>query len=304
MNKFEQFCMRFSNEDDCIDAFFSIRWPNGFSCPRCDHRHYSHIRTRRLPLYQCSSCSHQTSLISGTLFEGSRTPLRLWLQALFLHAQPNGISAAKLSEVLGTTYKTAWLICHKIRHAMSQSESSELLSGIVHVNSSVYGRPHNPTIYRHPQEQPLLAGASILSDGTIEQIKIIKVPQDHLQDANVSQFGGRIFVLRHVCPLATNLTVVTPLYGRNRYKPLIDRCNRATNWINNIFHGVSSKHLQSYLDQYCYVYNSRARRDEVFSILLRQCTITPTIKYPSLLLREDISSQLKLNYAKHLKRAS
>nr|WP_052476248.1 transposase [Cohnella kolymensis] len=132
-------CKYFDNEEICIRILYSSRWPTGFRCPRCDHAHAYTIRTRRLPLYECGSCRLQTSLIAGTIFEGSRTPLRLWFQAIFLHALPGGISAIRLASIIGTTYKTAWLICHKIRHAMTEADNHKKLTGLVHINWGQYG---------------------------------------------------------------------------------------------------------------------------------------------------------------------
>ncbi|WP_260982263.1 transposase, partial [Paenibacillus sp. 32O-W] len=52
---------RFKTEEDCIQFIYQAKWPDGFSCPRCRHRQAYVIRSRRLPLYECRSCRHQTS---------------------------------------------------------------------------------------------------------------------------------------------------------------------------------------------------------------------------------------------------
>ncbi|WP_373232266.1 transposase, partial [Cohnella sp.] len=97
---FKSFCCNSDNEDECIQALFEAKWPNGFRCPRCEHTLAYLISTRRLPLYECKSCHQQTSLTVGTIFEGSRTPLHLWFQALFLHTQTNSVNALQLSQII------------------------------------------------------------------------------------------------------------------------------------------------------------------------------------------------------------
>ncbi len=301
---FELFCRQYDNEEACIQTLFSARWPHGFCCPRCAHRHSYVIRSRKLPLYECSSCHVQTSLIAGTILEGSRTSLKLWFQALFLHTQPQGISASQLTSIIGTTYKTAWLICHKIRHAMSCADSRELLTGLVRVNWGVYGRPYNPTIYLHPQEQPLLAGASIDPDGQLTHLKIKQVPDDQLLNSRISTWGGRIFISQNVDPNASEVFVVTQMFSRHRYFPLIQVCFEGSRWINNTFRGIGPKHLQAYLDQYCFGINMSQRDINIFTALLYQCVLTRTINYPTLIRRKNNSAQRKHNYAEHLKKVS
>ncbi|WGU97413.1 transposase [Paenibacillus dendritiformis] len=76
----------------CIPALFALKWLHGFRCPNCRHVRAYVIRTRRLPLYECSDCRHQTPLTAGTILEGSRTSLRKWIGAIWLVSNPkNGL---------------------------------------------------------------------------------------------------------------------------------------------------------------------------------------------------------------------
>jgi hypothetical protein len=301
---FELFCSQFHNEEVCIQALFAARWPEGFCCPRCAHRHFYVIQSRRLPLFECRSCHLQTSLIAGTIMEGSRTSLTLWFQAFFLHAQPEGLSATRLTSIIGTTYKTAWLICHKIRHAMSHADSRELLTGLVRVNWGIYGNPYNPTVFRHHQEHPLLAGASINHEGEFTHLKIKQVSDEYLQDDHITPWGGHAFKSQHVDPAATEVIVVNQKFSRHRYIPLIRICREASHWINDIFKGIGAKHLQSYLDQFCFGFNMPKRNNNVFNSLLQLCTTTPTLTYPILIHRENKSPQTKRRYIEQLSTAS
>lgn len=301
---FDQFCLAFNSESICIEAFYAARWSNGFICPKCMNQDHYVIGSRRLPLYQCISCHTQTSLISGTIIEGSRTPLRLWFQAIFLHSQPGGISAKNLASIIGTTYKTAWLICHKIRHAMTCVDSQELLGGLVRVNWGNYGSPYNPSIFRHHQEHPLLVGASIDTSGEFRHLKIKQVHDKHLQHSHITLYATDIFAKHHVDPAAKEIIVINQKYSRNRIKPLIQISLRASRWINKTFKGIGPKHLQSYLDQFCYEYNMRKQNNNFFDALLNACSITPVITYPELIMREDNSAIFKKRYLEQFRNAS
>ncbi|WP_235426941.1 transposase [Cohnella kolymensis] len=276
---FESFCSRFATEKDCVQALYQAKWPNGFCCPRCRHPYAYVISTRRLPLYECQACRSQTSLISGTVMEGSRTPLRLWFQAIYLHARPVGINALQLSRIIGVTYKTAWLICHKIRHAMSLAERDQLLSGIVSLSDAVYSDRPVASLEWHKQEQPLIIGASSEETGKVVRIKIKKqnkVPLTSRYDSPDQE----IFIRENVEPTALVRRIVKRRIGRHRDLALVRLCLEAASYLGQTFHGIGPKHLQVYLDQYCYIWNRR--KQAAFLELLQFCAITRKITYPKL----------------------
>lgn len=191
----------FASEAHCADMLFRVRWPRGFRCPACRHREACVIRSRRLPLFECRRCRRQTSLTSGTIMERSRTPLTAWFKALFLLSQPCGISAKQLAALLGVTYKTAWLIAHKIRHAMRCGKEDRLLGGLVKIRHMHYGYEDYPGA-----GHPLWFAASVEQD-RIVQIRCQQPAPEHVNaNRNIRPEGLWTFLARHVDRRAT----VTP----------------------------------------------------------------------------------------------
>ncbi|MFC5403407.1 transposase [Cohnella soli] len=279
---FETFCDQFATETDCISALFAAKWPDGFRCPRCGHSQAYLIQTRRLPLYECRSCKAQPSLTSGTVLERTRTSLRLWFQAIYLHARPNGINALQLSRIIGVSYKTAWLICHKLRHAMSQAEAEVLLSGLVRVTDAVLN-PRIPLASGewHKKEQALLAGASEEGSGESPRVILKWYDKNTLPDRRSSPDVSP-FIAQFVDPAAT--TVVARRYDKRANRtlghPLREICRAAGWWLAWKFGGIGAKHLQVYLDHYCYMHNREGKG--IFQMLLQDCATRPTITYPEL----------------------
>lgn len=294
---------QFGDEEACIGALFRAKWPTGYRCPRCSYMRYYPIHRRRLPLFECAACAHQTSLLVGTIFEKSRTSLAVWFQALYLHARDTGISAIRLMEVIGTTYKTAWLIGHKIRHAMMQYDAQTRIRGNVHVNGAQYGRPHNPTIYRHPQEHPLLIAASLEADGQFHHLKIKQMTAEYLRENAVTPSGLHAFLREHIDTENSTVTSVTLKYSPHRNRQLLALSRRAANGINAVYCGIGPKHLQAYLDQYCYTFNRRQQEDPAFSHLLLQCAATPTITYAALRSKPDNDAKKRSSSVWHRVRA-
>jgi hypothetical protein len=94
------------------------------------------VNTRNL--YQCSTCDHQTSLISGTLFEQTKLPLTVWFLAIYLLTQAKtGLSALALNRQIGVSYNTAWSLKHKIMQAMKERDDHKPLNGIIQLDSVI-----------------------------------------------------------------------------------------------------------------------------------------------------------------------
>ena len=135
-----EFMVQYGTEAQCEAALIVARWPEGFVCPRCGHRHGYAFRHGKNAVWQCRACPHQTSLRSGTLMEHSRLSLRTWMLAIYLITQSKtNIAALALRRQLGISWKAAWLLKHKIMEALRQREAPRLLSGDVRVDDAYLG---------------------------------------------------------------------------------------------------------------------------------------------------------------------
>ena len=104
-----EFMDRYGSAEQCEQALMSWRWPQGFACPACASGVHSSFRRGTLLYLQCSACRHQSSLISGTIFEATKLPLTRWFVAMHLLTQAkNNVSALELMRHLGVSYRTAW----------------------------------------------------------------------------------------------------------------------------------------------------------------------------------------------------
>ena len=134
------FFRHYGEEAQCAAALEQARWPHGFRCPRCNGHEHSRVHGRTHPLFQCRSCRHQTSLIAGTVMQGTKLPLTVWFLAIYLLSQAKtGLSALALARQLGVSYPTAWLIHHKLMGAMAEREDRYVLAGDVQVDDAYLG---------------------------------------------------------------------------------------------------------------------------------------------------------------------
>lgn len=132
-----EFMDEFPNEGACLEYLSTIRWPDGYQCIRCTNKNALKIANG---LYRCKSCKYEGSVISGTLFQDTHKPLRLWFQTIwYVVSQKNGVSALGLQKALGLgSYHTAWEWLHKLRRAMVRV-GRDKLNGIVQVNETYIG---------------------------------------------------------------------------------------------------------------------------------------------------------------------
>ena len=125
----------FASDEVCAAYLEQLRWPSGFCCPACGVADTPGRATRGRLI--CRACRYQSSVTAGTIFDKTRTPLRVWFAAAwYVTSQKQGVSALGLQRVLGlNSYQTAWAMLHRFRRAMVRPDR-DLLSGAVEVDET------------------------------------------------------------------------------------------------------------------------------------------------------------------------
>ena len=126
------------SDDEAYGLLKSMRWEDGEpTCPHCGGCKVYELASERR--FKCAACRKKFSLTSGTLFASYKRPLRDYLAAIFLFTNgAKGVSALQLGRDLNVSYKTAFVLCHKLREAMA-ADAPKSLDGIVEIDGSYYG---------------------------------------------------------------------------------------------------------------------------------------------------------------------
>ena len=136
--KFLYWCAKHATEKACKDTLARQRWRNGFICPKCGHPRAYQLKYRHLR--QCASCHHQVSPTARTIFEYSKVPLAKWFAAIYLmSADKGGISAQRLSKMIGVQWRTAHGMLRKLRQAMGERDQTYDLNGLVKLDDAYIG---------------------------------------------------------------------------------------------------------------------------------------------------------------------
>ena len=291
----EEFEARFATESACREYLAKLRWPDGFTCPRCRRR--GRWSTRR-GLLVCTTCGHQASVTAGTIFQDSHKPLAMWFRAIWwVTSQKTGASALGLQRVLGScSYKTAWTWLHKLRRAMVRP-GRERLSGRVEVDESYLGGLEEGVRGRRTLKKALIAVAAEEDGAGIGRIRMRRV-------RNASARSLHAFVRASVEPGSVVHTdgwdgyvgldaegyvhEATPIRGGDASK-LLPRVHRVISllkrWLMGTHQGaVSHEHLNEYLDEFTFRFNRRTsrHRGKLFFRLLQNAVAMEPTPYPAL----------------------
>src|SRR5438552_5589075 len=139
-----QIADRLRSEADAYLFMEQLRWPDGDPiCPHCDNAGASFIqptngvsrktRTGAMTerrVWRCLTCRKHFSAITGTVFHGTKAPLRIWILVIFeMCASKNGVAAREIERKYGVCNRTAWFMMHRIREAMKHDGLIQTMRG-------------------------------------------------------------------------------------------------------------------------------------------------------------------------------
>lgn len=284
----EQFNRMFPDDNACLDWLMAQRYPGYRAhCEYCkvERRFY---RVSKRKVYSCDHCGTMIAPMAGTIFEKSSTSLRLWFYALYLMSATRcGISAKQIQREVGVTYKTAWRMFKQIRTLMWENISLE--GDHVEVDEMYHGG------YRKRGFGRKLSGDRGNKTPVIGMVERGgRVVAMTVADTTAKTVCGT--VREFVLPKSTVFTDEYPSYntlsqGRRYTHKRINHSEKVyvmgdvhTNtiegfWslvkrgIGGVYHSVSKKYLQNYLNEYTFRYNRRVTNQPMFTSLLGQVIV-------------------------------
>ncbi len=278
--EFEQW---FSTEEACREYVWRLRYPDGFTCPRCGGTDAWKMNSG---LYWCQDCDYQQSVTAGTMFQGTHKPLQVWFRAMwYVVNQKHGVSALGLQRVLELgSYRTAWTWMHKLRVAMVRP-GRDRLAGTVEVDETYVGGHRSGKRGRGAAGKALVVIAAQEDGNRIGRIRLRRVPDasgnsllpavreavqpgstvrtDDWNGYNGLPASGYVRdIVRTSADVGENLLPLA-----NRVAALLKR------WLLGTHQGaVRPSHLDYYLDEYTFRFNRRTSRSrgKLFYRLMQQ----------------------------------
>jgi len=296
-----QFLDWFHSEDDCRSYLENLRWPNGFVCPRCQSTDKSKRSSRGR--WVCGSCKYQATVTAGTIFDKTRTELRVWFAAIwYITNQKHGVSALGLQRVLGLgSYETAWTMLHRLRRAMVLP-NRDLLGGEVEVDESLLALTNskNPISSEGRQSNTtkilVIIAVEILEPKGFGRIRIRQIEKgnrdnimpficesissgSHIHSDGSAAYRDLVdkgYNHRRTVHLGSNILAHDSMPGVHRVAALLQR------WLLGTHHGaIQPKQLGYYLDEFVFRFNRRTSKSRglLFYRLLQQAVVTSPVTY-------------------------
>lgn len=296
-----EFIKRFPDEQSCRLHLKNKRETDGITCKKCGCNHHYWLQNQWK--WQCSKCKYRTSLKSGTMFENSNLPIRMWYLAIaFMCFSKKAVSACELQRQLShKRYDTVWSLMHRIRNIMGNREALYYLSNLIEVSDEylTIAKPDGIELRRRKgintkldlnklkqSEFKLNSRENCKKKQRMYCFSITKYQKDET---------GKIYL-----PLKANNSPVTINDWTIELKSLskivkvtqlsdsVKQKTTSTLWTNitisnlerivsGIYHKVKLKYLQLYLDEYSYKLNRRYTGDQLYENMINAC-----IQYPVL----------------------
>lgn len=289
---------KFPSEQICLDYLIRMRWPDGVECPCCGGNELDFMKTRKV--FECRHCRKQIYVTAGTIFHKSRVPLRKWFWAIFLMAtSKKGVPMLYLQKQLGLgSYRTAWLMGHKIRQAMIQRNDLYTLEGTVEADEIFIGGKqslaerrktgNNKTPFLIAIQENAEGGPQFLSfeelETIYEQHVVLAIKKNIQPGSTIKSDGDGAYV-----------KASKEGYGHERLVAMKEpeQTYEHLKWINTItsnlkryllstHHGVFPKYRKAFLAEFAYRFNRRYWPYQAFDRLLYACIKAHPVPLPVL----------------------
>ena len=278
------FNRQFPDDDACLEHLKEQRFPGGIThCEKCQQER-KHYRIKRRPVYSCDHCGTQISPMAGTIFEHSATSLRLWYYAMYLMASTRcGISAKQIQRETGVTYKTAWRMFRQIRSLLSES-GMQLEGEAIEMDETYVGgrrRGHRGRPPAGDRKQTCVVGmverkgrviALAANDATRKTLHGIAkeriLPKSTVFTDELSAYdglGSGDYQHRRI-----NHSAGVYVLGDIHTNTIEGFWSLVKRGIGGVYHSVSQKYLQTYLDEFSFRYNRRDQGNLIFTSLLKR----------------------------------
>ena len=285
----------FSDEKICLEYVEAAIWNNDVRCPDCKSN--SVYRFKDGKKLKCSKCGRHFTLLIGTIFEASKIKLAKWIMAIYLMgANKKGINACALGRQIKVNRKTAWFMLHRIRKALEDTDTK--LSGIVQSDEAFCGgRNKNRHVDKKhgfvrgrdfPKKIPVLG--MLEQGGRVKAIALQSIATKYIHREVLENLeAGSILVSDEYSAYKTLLDRYYELHKVNhdRLRFVSDEgfttngienfWSHLKNMIRGVYIKVTRKHIQKYLDELCFRWNTMKMScgERLFAIFKRlNCRLT------------------------------
>jgi transposase-like protein len=282
---------KFKTQLQCIKYLEKVRWNKKPICPYCGCVGATKVKETRY--HHCGDCNKQFSVTVGTIFHDTKLPLQKWFLAIAIITNAKkGVSSLQLARDLKVNQKTAWRIGMQIRKAMENDSDKQLFTGIVEVDECyIGGKPKKGDKKKDDDDLP--RGRGTKKQGVIgvvsrESGEVKAQTQDKFTFVEMKAFLEKHVNFEKATLYTDDFTGYKPFKKMTKhsavnhsYGEYVSEGDIHTNTIEGFwgifkrsivgsYHKLSKKHLDKYIQEYCFKYNNRNNKN-MFDGLIKAC---------------------------------
>lgn len=277
----------FPDEQSCIDHLEVLRWNGNVVSPFDASSKVYNCKGNK---YKCKNTGKYFNVKTDTIFDNTKMELRKWFMAIWLvTSHKKGISSLQLGRDLNITQKSAWFMLQRIRNCFGMDDNDELEGEVEIDETYVGGKAKNrPASIRNDKSEATITKykktpvlGMVERNGNIRAIKVTNTTENELLPhiaKNISE-GAKIYTdeLTSYNKLKRVYDHKTVAHSRGEYvKGRVSTNTIESFWallkrgIYGIYHFTSKKHLQLYVDEFVFRYNTRKGTEgSRFNLLLQ-----------------------------------
>jgi transposase-like protein len=268
----------FHDEEKAIAHLETSRWPHGPFCPHCKSKNVHRMAGKtQSGMFLCNDCREKFTARVGSVMERSHIPVHKWLLAMHLMAaSKKGMSSKQLQRMLNVTYKTAWFLSMRIREAMApNAKTSGPIGGhgkIVESDETYVGGKAQSAHKSKPVPKKHPVIALVERGGEVRAKHVACVSQKTLRATLTKHASRKSKLMTDDSPVSRKLRkefkdhgVVVHSRGEYVGKDGITHTQTVESFfailkrgVMGSFHSVSEQHLQRYVDEFAFRWNTRS----------------------------------------------
>lgn len=269
----------FPTEQSCIDHLEILRWNGNVVSPFDATSRVYKCKNNR---YRCTKTKKYFNVRTGTIFDNTKIPLQKWFLALYIFSShKKGVSSHQLSKDITVTQKTAWFLLHRLRYAFAHPNFKKVTENVFEIDETFVGgeeknkhydkktegnqgrstktkKPILGILERGDKENPSTVLAIVVKDTkkkTIQPIVEKSIPESStISTDEWKGYNGLKYTYKHLRVNHSAKEYVNGMAYTNGVENFWSHMKRG---LDGIYHSVTHKHLQSYVDEYALRFNTR-----------------------------------------------
>ena len=272
----------FPDQQSCIDHLEQLRWNGNVVSPFDSESKVYNCKGNK---YKCKNTGKYFNVKTNTIFDNTKIELQKWFLGIWLvTSHKKGISSLQLGRDLNITQKSAWFMLSRIRQCFGLDDNEQLDNEVEADETFVGGKNknrHADKKFKGTSEDKTPVLGMVERSGKLKAVKVENTTNETLSREIIKNVKETSTLYTDEYASYTRLKRIYDhsVVKHSQHQYVNGRVHTNTiesfwallkRGIFGIYHFTSKKHLQLYVDEFVFRYNSRTSSEAMrFNLLLQ-----------------------------------